>query len=168
LTEDERDLYAAFLDLYVPALKKFTGTNPAIINLVNTTAPLDLGHELKENKDCFSGIAFDKRDKARNQLHTFDARLVSGREVRLVDLTQQSAIRNAITHGVPTTIVGNTALETNFLQLSEIAFDSTHQYAMIRYTFSCGNICAQGGVVVFAKARNRWRDDHRPCIGWIS
>ena len=168
LTPDQRDLYAAFLDLHVSAFKKFAGSSPALINLATTITPLDLGHQLKENKGCLSGITFDRLNPARKQILTLDSTLVSGRELRLVDSVEQSAIREAIIHNAPRAIVGNTTLDANLVQLSEIAFDKTRRFAVISYAFSCGNLCGEGRMVVFEKSGNGWKEADRSCIGWIS
>jgi hypothetical protein len=168
LSRDQRDLYAALLDLYVPGFRKFNGTNPAFINLANATAPLDVGHELKENKECLSGIIFDNPKQTSRQVHALDADLVSGRDIRLVDSAEQSAILGAITHDMSATTSGQLTLEANLLQLSEIALDKAHGFAAIRYTFSCGQLCGKGGVVIFEKSGDGWREAHRQCAGWIS
>jgi hypothetical protein len=168
MTKDERDLYAALLNLYVPALREVTGTKPALINLANATTPLDVGREVKKNKECLGRIILDDPKRTIRQVHALDAALVSGRDLRLVDSTQQSAILGAIGHGMSATSSGQLTLEANLLQLSEIALDKTHGFAAIRYTFSCGNVCGRGGIVIFEKSGDEWRESHRQCVGWIS
>jgi hypothetical protein len=168
LTKDQRDLYAAFLDNYVSTLNKFTGASPAVTNLADTTAPLDLANDLKENKECFSGITFDNLKGTRKETHKLDTAFESGRDLRLVDEAQQTAIREAITHGMSTTNIGQLTLQANLLQVSEMAFDKDDRFAAIRYTFSCGVVCGKGGVVVFERIGGAWRDAQRPCVGWIS
>ena len=168
LTNEQRDVYAAVLNQYVSGLKKFAGGATESINLADTTVPLDLANELNHNKDCFSGITFDNLKSARKETHKVDATFESGRDLRLVNDAQQAALRRAITHGMSTTTVGNITLQTNLLQVSEIAFDKDHRFAAIRYTFSCGALCGKGGVVVFEKIGDAWRDANRPCAGWIS
>jgi hypothetical protein len=168
MTKDERDLYAALLDLYVPDFRKLTGTNPPFINLANTTTPLDVSREVKENKECLRRIILDDPKRTIRQVHALDADLVSGRDLRLVDSTQQSAILGAISHGRSATTSGQLTLEANLLQLSEIALDKTHGFAAIRYTFSCGNVCGRGGIVIFEKSGDEWRESDRQCVGWIS
>lgn len=168
LTTDARDVYAAFLDVYVPALKRSAGSNPAFVNLANTTAPLDLAAELKEDKDCFHGMTFENIKRARKQVHTLDLALVSRQDIKLVNSMQVSAIRQAITHGVPAATAGEMRLEANLLEISEIAFDTTRRFAAIRYGFSCGQLCGEGGTVIFDKTADGWRDSHRGCLGWIA
>ena len=167
MTKDERDLYAALLDLYVPVFRKLTGT-PPFINLANATTPLDVGREVKENKECLRRIILNDLKRTIRQVHALDANLVSGQDLRLVDSTQQSAILGAISHGMSATTSGQLTLEANLLQLSEIALDKTHGFAAIRYTFSCGNVCGRGGIVIFEKSGDEWRESDRQCVGWIS
>lgn len=123
MTKDERDLYSALLDLYVPAFRKLTGTNPPFINLANATTPLDVSREVKENKECLKRIILDDPKRTIRQVHALDADLVSGRDLRLVDSTQRSAILKAIGHGMSATTSGQLTLEANLLQLSEIALE---------------------------------------------
>jgi hypothetical protein len=168
LTKDQRDLYVALLDQYVSTFKRFAGANPEFINLVDTTVPLDLADDLKEDKGCFSGITFDNLKGARKETHKLDTIFESWRESKLVDDAQQAAIRQAITQGMSATTVGQLTLQANLLQVSEIAFDKDHRFAAIRYTFSCGALCGKGGVVIFETFADGWRNANRPCAGWIS
>jgi hypothetical protein len=160
LSKDQRDLYAAFLDKYIPALMD-TANKPAFINLSNATAVFDVRRELKENGHCFDGLAFSG---VRKQVHTLDASLFPRRDIRIIGSTQQAAVRAALIHGSPSAIDG---LNANLLQVSEIAFDAMHRFAAIRYTFSCGNVCGRGGVVIFEKKGDTWNES-RGCVGWIS
>jgi hypothetical protein len=168
LTAEARDVYAAFLDLYVPTLKRSAGGDPAFVNVANRTAPLDLVSELREDNDCFHGITFENAQRVRKQVHTLDLALPARQDISLVNSAQASAIRQAITHGVPTVISGRARLEANLLEVSEIAFDATGRFAAIRYGFLCGQLCGEGGTVIFEKRADGWRDSHRLCLGWIA
>lgn len=168
LTPDARDVYATFLDVYVPTLKRSAGSNPAFVNVADRTAPLDLGSELREDKDCFLGITFENGERMRKHVHTLDLALAVRQDIRLVNSGQASAIRQAITHGVPAVISGKVRLEANLLEISEIAFDATGRFAAIRYGFLCGQLCGSGGTVIFEKSADGWRDSRRLCLGWIA
>ena len=170
LTRNERDVYAAFLNQYVSTFKKYAAANPDFINLADTTEPLDLTNDLNEekNKECFGGISFTSVRGAGKDIHKLETSLTSERDLRLVNKAEQAAIRQAITHGLSATTVGKITLQANVLQLSEIAFDNAQRFAAIRYTFTCGTLCGKGGVVIFEKLADGWRDANRPCAEWIS
>ena len=42
------------------------------------------------------------------------------------------------------------------LALSEIAFDETHHFAVMRYAFICGSHCNSGAILVLEKVGSRW------------
>jgi hypothetical protein len=60
------------------------------------------------------------------------------------------------------------AFASGLLQVSEIAFDRNHRYAVMRFSFSCGMLCGHGGTMVFEKRKGEWKPTKRRCGFWIS
>jgi hypothetical protein len=167
LTADQVEVYARFLEQYGPTLKSLTGQDPHFINLANTTEPLELADDLNKNSGCFGEIDFENLAEARKRVHLLESTIASSSDIKLVDSAQQAAIRSALRNGTAAT-ADNQTFETNLLIMSEIVIDKTHRFAAMRFSFSCGNLCGQGGVLIFEKIDQRWRSSNRICGGWIS
>lgn len=92
---------------------------------------------------------------------------------------ERKSPRSNTTHVLPNNIVGqndrfrvvdsapNSVTMVHRLTLSEIAFDVSHQHAILRFDYHCGPLCGEGETVVFEKADERWKHI-RSCINWIS
>ena len=52
---------------------------------------------------------------------------------------------------------------SSFLVLSEVAFDKTHQYAVLNYVFVCGTQCKTSQTFVMERVGAQWKVKGRPC-----
>jgi hypothetical protein len=61
----------------------------------------------------------------------------------------------------------NKAFSTGMFSLSEIIFNKKHTKAILQYSFACGRLCGNGGMVLLQKVGNYWKVK-KVCGGWVS
>lgn len=61
-----------------------------------------------------------------------------------------------------------TGVSGGLMTLSAITFDQTYQTAAFTYSFVCGLLCGNGGIVIFQKTSKGWVQYGRSCGGWQS
>jgi hypothetical protein len=92
----------------------------------------------------------------------------------LVDAEQQNAqIRKndpsrTMAGGKPVKDAVSAAFASGLLELSEIAFDKEHHYAVMSFRFVCGGLCGHGATLVLEKVEDKWKPTKRSCHEWIS
>lgn len=113
-------------------------------------------------------------DPAYSIIHEFDSQSALPANVTLVDSKKQMAKvkendpgrtmqqGDSVEHAV------ESAFASGLLTLSEVAFDKTHRYAVMNFSFVCGGLCGHGGIVILQKVNGRWKRTDRQCGGWIS
>jgi hypothetical protein len=60
------------------------------------------------------------------------------------------------------------AFANGLFTLSEIAFDTESNRALVSYSFICGSLCGSGNTWVFEKIGGEWKRVDRSCGGWVS
>jgi hypothetical protein len=59
--------------------------------------------------------------------------------------------------------------DLNFLVFSEIAFDTKHKFAVVKYLQVCGEHCVPGATPVMEKIDGRWTtNSRRPCAMFVN
>ena len=169
LSADEVAIYRAVLRHYVPQ-------GAASLNVSATTYPFDpmdsINHLSKE--ECLKGIELANLDETAHSFRDLTPEILSGKNMRLVDSSQQRKIVKA--NDPDKTMrtgksVGNAvsdAFSTALFSMSEIAFDKQHRYAVVSYSFWCGSLCGNGSTLVFENFGGEWRKTDRICGGWVS
>lgn len=151
LTEEEIDVYRGFLDTLGPTLH--------IKNLANSTIPLDF-RGFPEGRPCLKGIELEDTSEPLRVVHAFGPEMVQGRDLYLKDRHKQLDALKALEAGNQTRPQAhkptNAKGELNFLIFSEIAFDTKHQFAVLKYILVCGSHCDSGGTLVMGKVDGRW------------
>jgi hypothetical protein len=156
LTGEELQVYGDFVDSMSKAHFSF---------LSDKTFPLDLSNLPKESA-CLRGIKLEDAEAAGKRNHALGPQVLRSNVIRLVNAQQESAIlrqRDADAVNLKRDASGMMA-DLGVLALSEIAFDKTHHFAVIRYVFICGSHCNSGAIVVLEKAGTQWTGTiRRPC-----
>ncbi len=165
MTEDQLTVYRSFLDLF---------SSLPWHNLANRTAPFDL-RGVSEDNACLRGIEFENLRMSRRTIHAFSPEITKGRELKLVDPLEQAKIlqREDVS---PDGQKGQSKEESDrimskfgFLELSEIAFDKKHQFAVLRFRFFCGSRCKTSETLVMEKVGNEWSNKtRRACAAFIN
>ncbi len=159
LTGEQLAVYKGFLDALSSAGFK---------NLATTTVAFDLS-EIKPSSPCLKGLQFESSSDSGRSVHSLGPEIVAGRKLELADAHQQTALiasagKTAVQQAGESKEQATTAaLEHGFLVLSEIAFDKTHQFAVLKYNFVCGAHCLTSQTYVLARVGAEWKVKGRPC-----
>lgn len=159
LSEEQIAVYRAFLGHYQDGAH-------GVVNLANKTTSLELS--ASDQESCAKGIELQGLTKLRSTDPQLSPEVVAGRNFKLVESNEQaSAVRNndpsdTIRAGKSVKDAVEAAFASGLLELSEIAFDRAHRYAVLNFSFSCGRLCGHGGTLVFRKVKGRWEQTDRP------
>ena len=165
LTDDQIAIYHTFLSDYS------AGANFKV-NVSRETSEL-LYSDLPWGSQCLDNIQPIRDKFVRLLPHKFDMQFNDLRKLRLVNPDEQlariqdpgKAIRAEKT--IDQAVSGG--FENGLLTLSEIAFDRTGHFAIMKISFYCGGLCGHGSNIVFEKTRDgQWKQTKRQCSGWVS
>jgi len=76
--------------------------------------------------------------------------------------------RDAIARGKSIEAAVENGFAKGLYAFSAIAFNASHTTAALSYSFVCGMLCGNGGVVVFNKTNRGWVKSDENCGIWIS
>ena len=139
LSEERIGVYRAFLDRFASLHFR---------DLANLTIPLDF-KGFAEGRPCLRGIDLEGSSEPFRTTHTLGTEITNGRELRLIDPADD---RNP------------SSSKTQYLTLSEIAFDTQHRFAVLKYLLVCGPHCVSGATLVMEKMATKWAvSSRRPC-----
>ena len=153
LTEEQLNVYRGWLDGLQPPLH--------IKNIANLTVPFDF-KGFPEGRPCLKGIELENLSEALLSTHEFGPEILKGRELNLVDRHRQLQLfqkRDAGSANQPKQATQNATEakdDVNFVIFSEIAFDTKHQFAVLKFILVCGEHCDTGATRVMEKVGGRW------------
>ncbi|MBS1851301.1 MAG: hypothetical protein JST79_10345 [Acidobacteria bacterium] len=166
LTEEQLEVYYSFIKTYD------NGTKSDHLNIANQTS--GWAHSDKSMLEkCLGGIELENFEQAQ-LVHVLSGNVKFPANVTLVDeKKQRGLIRNNDPHrtmrqGKSVEDAVALAFTSGLLTLSEVIFDKTHHFAVMRFTFVCGELCGHGEVLVFQKTSKGWVRTTRSCGGWVS
>jgi hypothetical protein len=166
LTEEQLNVYRSWLDII--------GVQLHIKNLANVTVPFDF-KGFPEGRPCLQGIELESPPEYLRTTHKFGDEIAKGRELRLVDRHEQLQLfrKRAEAPGSRPNQAAQDGPEAknalNFLIFSEIAFDTGHRFAVLKYILVCGEHCDSGATRVMEKVGGRWTAKPRLiCAGFFN
>jgi hypothetical protein len=124
-----------------------------------------------EGRPCLAGIELENSSGALKTAHAFGPEITKGRKLNFVDPLEQTKLlkqRDTALANQPkqTAQSGN---DLNFLIFSEIAFDTKHEFAVVKYLLVCGEHCDSGGTLVMEKVDGRWTtSSRRACTTFVN
>jgi hypothetical protein len=155
------------LQVYGDFIDSFSKMN--FKSLSSRTFPLELS-ALGKDATCLKGLQFESAEESSKTLHSLGPELFRGHPIRVVDAQEESAILrqrdiDVAAHGKNSgTGVSEVTTDPGVLALSEIVFDKTHRFAVLKYVFLCGSRCNSGAVLVLEKVGSQWTGKtRRPC-----
>ena len=161
---DQIAVYQSFLASYA------NGSRSDHLNLAMRTSPLELSEAANA---CLNGIRIEVAEEG-SVIHEFDPQVSLPTKITLVDPAKQGKkVRendpgNTMRQSKSVDEAVETAFASGLLTLSEVAFDKTHQYAVMRFSFWCGGLCGHGETIVYQRKNGKWERTNRHCGGWIS
>ncbi len=156
LTTDQVEIYRDFLGSYNSGSK-------TVLNIAQTTEPFRASDD--DRKDCLT--AFKPENLNTPSVHQFSKDAFPKEKVRLID-PETHKIRDAIRSGESVDAAVNAGFVEGVFTFSEIAFDSSHSHAAFSYSFVCGGLCGNRGIVTYELDHNKWKQMKTQCTRWIS
>jgi hypothetical protein len=160
LTSEQLQVYGDFIESFSKMNFKF---------LSSRTFPLDLS-TVGKDAPCLQGLELEGVDETRSTAHSLSLEVLRGHPIQLIGDKQESAILKqrdtdaAARGGESTKDASGMTKDPGVLALSEIAFDKSHHFAVLKYVFLCGSHCNSGAVLVLEKVGARWTGTtRRPC-----
>lgn len=160
LTAEQLAVYSAFL-------KSYDNGAGSMVNLADKTVPLIVG---KETSLCLHDLAFGDGGESAGVIHAIPPEKIDAQKYRLVDAAKHkiSDPGTLIKKGESVDDAVKRGFAAGLLTISEVVFDRMHTHAVMTFSFRCGGLCGQGGVLVFEKAGNEWKPSKRTCGSWVS
>jgi len=165
LTSEQVAVYRAFLADYNSGSK-----NP--LNVANVTDPFEpdtdpMVSDDKNGRDtCLR--TFPPHIRA-SDVHSLPSDLASA-GIRLVDPTKHKLADPGDNIRSPQDV--DSAVDAGFaaalMTLSEVVFDTQHHLAALNYSFVCGRLCGNGGIVIYELRDGHWKRSTRRCSSWVS
>lgn len=171
---DTTPLSAEEMAVYTAFLKSYLGNGHDAVNLANRTSILDIQNPSSE---CLKGITLENLKIAKSTIHALNAdpAIPWPAGIKLVDAEAQEASvarndpgRTIFREGKDVNSAVNAAFKSGLMTIAEIAFDKAHRYAVMSFSFECGELCGHGGTIVLEKTHGVWRRTQRFCGSWIS
>jgi hypothetical protein len=159
LTSEQSQVYSDFLERF--GRLNFT-------SLSNQTFSFNLS-SVPKDAPCLQDLQFEEARKSSGGVHSLTSNVLRGRSIPLVSAQEESEIlkqRDAKKTTQSTkskTDVSNAPIDLGILALSEVIFDKSHHYAVLRYAFLCGSRCNSGAVIVLEKVGSQWTPMRRAC-----
>jgi hypothetical protein len=147
------------LQVYGDLIDSFSKTD--FKSLSDRTFPLDLS-ALGKDAPCLQGIELEETKESSNAVHQLGPELLRGYSIHLVDPEQELAILknrdvDAAKRGSdPTEETSEMIKDPGVLALSEIAFDKSGNFAVLKYVFLCGLRCNSGAILALEKVGSQW------------
>jgi hypothetical protein len=159
-------LSAESIHIYRDFVQHWNNGSRAELNISNQTENFNPSED--DRKGCLKDFV-----QARSvSTHAFPPDTFTGLNAHLVDprLHEKRDPGDAIRKGTPVDQAVNAGFAAAIFTLSEIVFNSDHTRAAFSYSFVCGSLCGNGGVVLYQRDRHgTWREDeHVECGRWIS
>jgi hypothetical protein len=152
LTTEALDVYRALLNL----LNSQPTTQ--VKNLASQTSPFDISH-VPAGSVCLQGIEFEKLSQSSGTVHSFSAEIAKVMALNLVEPAEQAKILQEKDSASPKQKRADDsakATESGLLVVSEIAFDKTHQFAVLNYVFFGGSRFKYETTRVLEKVGGEW------------
>jgi hypothetical protein len=143
------------VQVYADLIDSFTRTGLKLLS--SKTFPLNLS-VVANDAVCLQGVHLESTDESAEATHLLGAEVLRGRSIRIISKEDESAAlkqqqnKDGATSRTNSSGNGSTKpTDPGILALSEIIFDTTHQFAVIKYVFPCGPHCNSGAIVVLEK-----------------
>ncbi|WP_420008650.1 hypothetical protein [Xanthomonas sacchari] len=73
-----------------------------------------------------------------------------------------------ISQGHPVDQAVEQGMAAGLMTLTAVTFDASHQTAAFAYSFQCGMLCGNGGIVVLTRKGDDWAVSDKRCGMWMS
>jgi hypothetical protein len=164
---DKAQLTSERLQVYGDFIESFSKTNFKFLS--NRTFPLDLS-SLGKDAACLQALQLEGMEESSKAVHSLGPEVLREHSIHLISEQEESTIlkrrdADVAAHGADSTKrAPGVTKDPGVLALSEIAFDKSHHFAVLKYVFLCGSQCNSGAILVLEKMGSQWASTtRRPC-----
>lgn len=159
-------LTSAQIAVYHAFLAEYQGQIGTPLNLSDVTEEFPQPDE-SDVRSCLKDFA---KLTAATGVHHFSTEFADLHKLRLVDAEKQRTAdpEDAIRKGESVDQAVKSGFASGVLRVSEILFDPTGHLAALNYSFHCGSLCGNGGIVIFELRDGKWKRSKRSCGFWMS
>jgi hypothetical protein len=156
--------YAAFVNAY-------TGGGKRRLNVGNRTTPLDISED--EIRGCLAGLEPEPSTDF-SAIHRLSPATFKMEKVELVGAEQQQALvsrsdrSRTVAKGESVDKAVENAVSAGLLELSEVVFAVGRGLTVMKFRFSCGTLCGQGGPLVLGRSGHEWKRSERSCHSHVN
>jgi hypothetical protein len=112
---------------------------------------------------CLRGLQFEHANHRKERTHALTAAELPNPSMRLVDEPGEAAILQQM-DSRKSSGQSEQASDPGVLALSEVIFDETHHFAILKYALLCGVHCNSSAILVLEKTELGWTGtSRRPC-----
>jgi len=163
-SEEQVAVYRTFLDSYGAG-------SQGRLNLSRQTTPLEISGD--DIQGCLTGLEAEPGTDF-SVVHRFSRDQFDPRRVRLVDAERQ---KSAVSKNNPSRTIGDDksvdravdeAFSAALLELSEVAFATGRDFAVLNFRFSCGSLCGNAGTLIFERFGRDWKRSERACYTYVN
>ncbi len=164
--QSEGALTSERLQVYADFIESFSKTN--FKSLSNRTFPLDLSG-VDKYAACLQGLKLEGSEDARKTVHLLGPEVLRGKTIRRVEAQEEGPILKQRDSDTTMRRTGpgkdaSATTDPGILTLSEIVFDKSHHFAVLKYVFLCGSRCNSGAILALEKVGSQWTGTtRRPC-----
>jgi hypothetical protein len=157
MNPEQREVYDDFIGTFSRMNFKF---------LSNRTFPLNVSG-LDKEAPCLQGLQLEDTEGSNQTDHLLGPEVLPTSSIQLVGPKEEREVlrQRGAGHGAESEL-GNsgTVKDPGILALSEIVFDTSHHFAVLKYVFLCGARCNSSAIVVLEKVGSQWTGNtRRPC-----
>jgi hypothetical protein len=164
---DKAQLTSEQLQVYGDFIESLTKTNFKSVS--SSTFPLDLS-SVGKDAACLQGLQLEGADESGSAVHSLSPDVLRRHPINLIGEREELAILKqrdadaAALEGHSAKDAAGMTKDPGVLALSEVAFDKSHHFAVLKYVFLCGSHCNSGAILVLEKVGSRWTGTaRRPC-----
>lgn len=147
LTREQLDVYRSWLEI--------VGVHLHIKNLATVTVPFDF-KGFPEGRPCLKGIELESPPEYLRTTHQFGPEIAKAGELKLVDRREQLKLLHQKDEAAASQPKEPAQNDLNFLIFSEIAFDTSHRFAVLKWILVLGERSNAGATLVMEKVDGRW------------
>lgn len=159
------------VQVYAGLIGSFAKTNFRALS--RNTFRLNLSG-ISKDAVCLQGLNLESSSGLETTNHVLGPDVLGGRSIHLLSPDEESAAlkeRDANAAERDDQTRRDTTRLTNdpgILALSDIVFDKSHRFAVVKYIFLCGSRCNSGATLVLEKEGGTWVPKRRPCDGSVA
>jgi len=157
-------------EIYTIFLEEWSGKNQSMFNLAKSADPVPENGVNQEFYSANCGGITNVRKLPSYSMNDLSSIVVNLPHVHVIDPRTWRTVDPSvlISKGQSVRSAVERAYSNGLMTLSSVTFDEQRDVAIFAYTFICGSLCGNGGVLIFRKTAKGWIRDKSDCVSRVS